>query len=114
MSYAKGRRFEYAVRDALVEDGYEILRSAGSKTKIDLVAIKQGELLFVQCKEDGRCGPEERSKLIGLSRMVGALPIVAYKEREGRHVHTTYKVLTGPGPKEWDLWTSDQIGKPVA
>lgn len=114
MSYAKGRRFEYAVRDALIGDGYEVLRSAGSKTKIDLVAIKRDELLFVQCKEDGRCSPAERTKLIELAQMVEALPIVALKTHEGRRVGIGCRLLTGPGPKEWTLWAADWGIKDVA
>lgn len=51
--YRRGRDFEYAVRDDLRACGYEVVRSAGSKTKIDLVGIAPGELLLVQCKLPG-------------------------------------------------------------
>src|SRR5690606_18497279 len=56
--YAGGADFEREVRAALVADGYElVVRSAGSKTKVDLVAIKAGQVLIVQCKRNGVCPP---------------------------------------------------------
>lgn len=110
MSYSDGRRFEYKVRDALREDGYEVLRSAGSKTKIDLVAIKRGQQIFVQCKMNGLCMPAERSRLRDLAGMVGALPIVAYRHKEGRAAATVrYRLLTGDGPKAFASWTPDEV-----
>ena len=111
--YNDGRRFEYKVRDALREDGYEVLRSAGSKTKIDLVAMKPGQIIFVQCKLNGLCSPAERSKLRDLAQMVGALPIVAYSHKEGRAAATVrYRLLTGDGPKAFCPWYSDVLGDP--
>ena len=37
--YTTGRRLEYRARDALRAQGYTVVRSAGSKGPIDLVAI---------------------------------------------------------------------------
>lgn len=111
--YNDGRRFEYRVRDALREDGYEVLRSAGSKTKIDLVAIKRGQQIFIQCKLNGLCAPAERSRLRDLAGMVGALPVVAYSHKEGRAAATVrYRLLTGDGPKSFVDWHSDILGQP--
>lgn len=36
--YVKGRRFEHAVRKWYEQKGYTVIRSAGSKGKIDLIA----------------------------------------------------------------------------
>ncbi len=108
--YRNGADFERDVRASLVKDGYEVIRSAGSKTKVDLVAFKTGEILFVQCKANGLCAPAERAELIRLAGMVGALPIVAYKHKEGRAAAVpAYRLLTGPGPKEWAAWSSDRV-----
>jgi Holliday junction resolvase len=108
--YNAGRTFEWKVRDALREDGYEVLRSAGSKTKIDLVAMKPGQIVFVQCKVNGLCAPAERSRLRDLAGMVGALPIVAYNHKEGRSAAVVrYRLLTGDGPKAFASWTPDQV-----
>jgi Holliday junction resolvase hjc len=108
--YNAGRTFEWKVRDALREDGYEVLRSAGSKTKIDLVAVKPGQLVFVQCKVNGLCAPAERSKLRDLAGMVDALPVVAYSHKEGRSAAVVrYRLLTGDGPKAFASWTPDIV-----
>ncbi|MFC8797333.1 hypothetical protein ACFT2C_06345 [Promicromonospora sp. NPDC057138] len=74
--YDAGRRFEWRVRDELVDDGYAVIRSAGSKTKVDLVAIEPGQWLLVQCKRDGRISPAERTKLLSLASTCDALPVV--------------------------------------
>lgn len=108
--YSDGYRFECRVRDALREDGYEVIRSAGSKTKVDLIALKTGEILFVQCKLNGLCAPAERSRLRELAGMVGALPVVAYSHKEGRAAAVVrYRLLTGDGPKEFAAWWPDQV-----
>lgn len=108
--YQTGKQFEYMVRDALIDDGYETVRSAGSKTKIDLIAMKPGQLLFVQCKINGLCAPAERTKLLSLARMVGALPLVAYRYKPGHAAAVVrYRLLSGGGPKDWTLWVSDEL-----
>jgi len=104
--YERGRAFEYRVRDALGADGYEVLRSAGSKTKVDLAAFKPGQLLLVQCKRtSGTIPPAERTDLLRIAGYVGALPIVAHRSRPRGPI--AYRLLTGPGPKQWDHWTPD-------
>lgn len=107
--YESGRRFEWAVRDRLIDDGYDVGRSAGSKTKVDLWAMKPGQILFVQAKRDGRLPPSERRELLRLaSHLPGsALPILAYKP--GPRGGVAFAVLTGPGPKDRRPWTADEV-----
>jgi Holliday junction resolvase len=45
----KGRALEYSVRDRLRSLGYVVFRCAGSRP-VDLIAVKHGELLLVECK----------------------------------------------------------------
>lgn len=112
--YAQGAAFERKTRKHLEENGYEVIRSAGSKGKVDLVAFKRGELLFVQNKINGLCAPAERSRLRDLAGMVDALPLVAYSHKEGRAAAVVrYRLLTGDGPKHWASWTPDHAMKPV-
>ena len=121
--YRAGRDVEYKVRDALIGDGYEVIRAAGSKGKIDLVAFKQfamaphwftGHMLFVQVKRtDGTIPPDDRAELLRLAHIAGALPIVAHREKVGRRVEVRYRQLTGPGAKQWQPWTPDEVGRPV-
>jgi Holliday junction resolvase len=114
--YRSGRDFEYKVRDHLTGNGYEIIRAAGSKGKVDLVAFKAWlpsgpsahHMLFVQVKRSGgTIPPSDRAELIRLARIARALPIVAYQPLPRRPLR--YRRLTGPGPKDWQPWTPDEV-----
>lgn len=98
--YEAGRRFEWAAREYLRRNGYDVFRTAGSKTKVDLIAIKIGQVLFIQCKRDGKISPAERSELWRIAATVGptALPILAYKDA-GRAA-VLLDQLTGVGPRD--------------
>ncbi len=88
MSYAKGRRFEWLVRDDLYANGYEGIRAAGSKggSKVDLIAVKPGQLVFVQCKDDGKLPPAEWDRLVEVSGWVDAVPVLAAKGGRGQGI----------------------------
>ena len=83
--YRLGRAVEYAVRNDLRKRGYFVLRSPRSLGIVDLVAIKTGTVLFVQCKRSLELGIREWNGLIDLSESVGATPILA-----GRPAHRGY------------------------
>lgn len=83
-NYARGRDLEHRVRTHLREEGYEVLRTAGSKSKVDLVALKPGQILFVQCKRSGALPPAEWNALWDLAAMVGAVPVLAEQLPRGR------------------------------
>lgn len=80
--YEKGRRFEYRVRDHLQEKGYFVLRSPRSGGPADLVALKRGEILLIQCKMNGYLPSDEEKQLIALTKSLGAKAILAYRKRE--------------------------------
>lgn len=90
-NYHRGRDLEHRVRAHLRDQGYEVLRTAGSKSKVDLVALKPGQLLFVQCKRSGALPPAEWNALWDLARMAGAVPVLAEQLQRGRK----YWRLTG-------------------
>lgn len=94
--YADGTRFERKVRVHLAGNGYEVIRAAGSKggTKADLVALKPGQLLLIQCKRAGILPPGEWDRLVQVAGWVGALPLLAANGPLGRGV--TYTRLCGP------------------
>lgn len=79
--YAQGRRFEYQVRDELLDHGFVCMRSAGSKGSIDIMAGKEGLVLAVQCKRDGRLPQWERDRLMRDSHHFGAVPVLAVASR---------------------------------
>ncbi|HYJ33767.1 MAG TPA: Holliday junction resolvase [Candidatus Binatia bacterium] len=113
-NYARGAYFERTVAAALTGDGYVVYRAAGSHGKADLVALKAGEVLLVQCKLPGPGGvpPGEWNALYEVAVRVGALPIVAY--RPGRS-GVAYLRMTGPKLRRTRLapaaaWSPDQVG----
>lgn len=63
-NYLKGRNFEYKVKKYLQEQGYVVLRTAGSHGMYDLIAIKfepEPSIIFIQCK--ARQGSSTKEKL---------------------------------------------------
>lgn len=80
-AYAKGRSFEYRMRNYYRKQGYFVLRSAQSKGPADLVALKKNEILFIQCKLGGWINKKEKEKLILLAKSVGAIPILATRPK---------------------------------
>lgn len=109
-NYQSGRAFEWKVRDDLTAQGYDVIRSAGSKTKVDLLAFKHGQILLVQVKRKrGALPPAERVELLRLAALLPtvALPVQAYQPAPRRPI--AYAVLTGPGPKDRRAWSPDGV-----
>jgi Holliday junction resolvase len=79
--YSDGRRVEYAVIDQLRIDGYDTIRGASSKGLADVVGIKPGQVVLVNCKRTTMPGPAERADLLRVaSHLPGvAVPLVARK-----------------------------------
>jgi Holliday junction resolvase len=75
--YRNGRNREWKVRDALIDAGYTVLRTAGSKGALDLLAIKPGQWLFVQVKTTTAPGPASWNALYDLALMADAVPVLA-------------------------------------
>lgn len=107
--YSRGVALERAVRAHLRDNGYDVVRSAGSKSPIDLVAIKPGQVVLIQCKLDGRTSPAEREGLLRIARAAGdvAAPIVAF----GTPTHIDYARLTGTGALDHARWTPDEVAE---
>lgn len=99
--YERGTRFERKVIARLRVDGYLTIRAAGSKgeSKIDVIAIKRGQLLFCQCKIDGVLGPAEWDRVYEVAGMVGAVPLLAANGPRGRGV----EFIRLEGPKRRNL-----------
>lgn len=106
-NYSRGAAFERVVKADLENDGYLVLRSAGSNGVVDLMAVKPGDILMIQAKLSGTISPLERANLLRTASWVGALPIVAYKHRGT--ARPFYRWLTGTGPKDYVDWTADEL-----
>jgi Holliday junction resolvase len=79
--YGHGASFEYRVRNYYKKLGYFVLRSPHSSGFADLVAIRQGEVLLIQCKMAGKLRRREKEGLFRLARSIGAKPLMVAKER---------------------------------
>ena len=60
--YSNGAARERRIMRKLEEEGYYTIRSAGSHGVADIVAVKKGEVRFIQSKTSGYLTPEERAK----------------------------------------------------
>ena len=74
--YRVGREFEYRTRDALRKLGYFVLRSPRSGSPVDLIAVKLGKIVFVQCKLRGDFPVAEWNEFYDLCLSVGAEPVM--------------------------------------
>lgn len=90
--YRLGREIEYRVRDQLKELGFIAMRSPASKSPIDIMAVRSGVVLFVQCKRGGVLSPREWNELIDLAEPAGAIPVMAER----------------PYPREYRYWRLDE------
>jgi len=88
MSYAKGRRFEWKVRDYLKARGYVVIRAAASKP-VDLVALRPGEILLVECKYNSPLTKARKRELLELARASGAKVVIASKRKNEKKIHLT-------------------------
>lgn len=75
--YVHGRRFEYRARDDLKRHGYFVMRSPASKSPLDLIAVREGHCVMVQCKRSGALPPSEWNAMYDLAVSCGAVPIMA-------------------------------------
>jgi Holliday junction resolvase len=95
-----GDYFEHQTRDALIADGWFIIRAAGSKGPADLVALKASRTpRLVSCKVRPRIGPAERQALLSAAWTAGARPLLAYRPKDGWVALRT----VNPGPKGVDI-----------
>lgn len=85
-NYARGAEFERRVKRHLETNGYTVLRSAGSKSPIDLIALKPGAIVLIQCKPTPRLSPADRESITRIATHVGATPVLASKDPRGHLV----------------------------
>ncbi|MGH9247923.1 MAG: hypothetical protein ACRD0W_00160 [Acidimicrobiales bacterium] len=119
-----GKRFEWRVRDDLTGNGYKVVVSAGSLTVCDMVAVKPGQVLFVQCKAGTAGGGTpglltlvERRGLLGHAQYLNTgglgvgIAVVAHQVRQGRRHVLAYRELIGIEPGASRPWTPDEVGR---
>lgn len=109
--YGRGYSFERKVAGDLESDGYWTIQSRGSHGLADVVGIKEGEVVLVQCKL-GSIPGTEWNELYVLASRLGCLGIVADRPSRGT---IRYRWVTGyhvSGSRVWpcELWTADRVG----
>ena len=86
-NYEAGRRLEYRVRDIFRKQGYLVIRAAQSKP-IDLVCMKEGRSMLIECKAGSSfLGQDRKKELLALSQQAGAVMVLA--RRRKRQVELT-------------------------
>lgn len=108
-NYRKGADLERAAAKVLIGNGYLVIRSAGSKSPVDLVALKRGETVLVQCKVDGYLTPSERNELRGSAIVLQATAVAArwHKESPSSARRVAFTELISMGPAGNRPWTPD-------
>lgn len=82
-NYARGRAFEYRVRDIFGDLNYVVLRSAGSHTPIDLIAIDvNGKVLFIQCQRGRWFAKEKLVELCKVARRAHTIAVIACRSKQ--------------------------------
>lgn len=108
-NYTRGAAFERKVAKDLEGYGYVTVRSAGSHSPADVIAMHYGIIVAVQCKLNGRLDPNEWNELWDFCLLAGAKPIVAAPQTDGRKTGIIYRRLTsrkdGGGRQPWESWT---------
>ena len=81
-NYFKGRNLEYSVREQLKGRGYVVFRCAGSRP-VDLIAIKAGKILLVECKTglNPFLSPNQSNHILEISKNANAIPILVVRKR---------------------------------
>jgi Holliday junction resolvase len=80
LSYYKGKCFEDKVKNILERMGYAVLRSARSAFP-DLIAVRDGKPILIECKVNRYLSWEDKLKLLNLASSLDAGCAVAYSKK---------------------------------
>lgn len=95
-NYIAGRAFEYAIMRRLKLAGYWVLRAAGSKGPVDIIAIRTTVMLMIQCKR-GKGIPSSKAwnELYDLALSRQAIPLLASRSSVKGDRRVSYQRLSG-------------------
>jgi Holliday junction resolvase len=97
VTYLRGRRAEYRAAADLERAGYLVIRSSGSHSPVDLVAVGPSGVRLVQVKTDSESRMLRPSELEAVREELRALPRppgVAYELWVGRTVGRRWQWIT--------------------
>ena len=109
--YRSGYNLEQRAAEHLRSEGYYVIASRGSHGIVDLVALKPGEVLGVQCKGNGWLSPDEWNELYQLGLELAFVPLLACREKRRLIFYelTGLRVKYSRNPPK-RLWTADRVG----
>lgn len=90
LCYARGAIYERTVKKELEREGFFVIRSAGSKSPVDLVAIKGGFFELIQCATRR---PKAEAKHVSIkksAKRIGSPIILVWREKIGRKYVNQY------------------------
>lgn len=104
-NYQRGANFERRVQADMENRGYVTVRSAGSHSPADVVALMAGEVpVAIQCKLNGRLDPEEWNEFLSWSNRGGMVAVLARPPSNRRGIEymrlTALKKAKGRQPME--------------
>jgi len=114
--YRAGEDLARAAKIYLESNGYYVVKAGGSRGIADLVALKSGENLMVQCKlSDGAMSPADRDRLVGEATLRAPVclccrlvPLVCHWHKEGTAARRlAFWELTGSHIGQRRPWTPD-------
>lgn len=80
-SYQKGRALEYALKQFLEQQDWLVIRSAGSHSPADLIALRSGKVRLIQVQQDGHLPKAKRDALKAFAQKAGQPAYFAHKIR---------------------------------
>ena len=80
-NYSRGANLERKIKKRLESEGWFVVRSAGSKGLVDLVAFASGQKpVFIQVKLTGKLSKLETINLIELAERYDAMAMLSSKD----------------------------------
>lgn len=79
--YAKGRQYEYYIRNKYRKKGYFVVRSSKSEGYFDLVAINEKEVVLIQVSSRRKGGEVEMYKKLAKKYKKVARVVMVYKKK---------------------------------
>ncbi len=100
-NYSKGRNLEYAAKKKLEDLGFMVFRCASSKP-VDLVAVREGCVMLVECKTGVKphISREDLAKTLALAGKAGGKAVVCLR----RKFHSLYFYEILPSFEKKDLF----------
>jgi Holliday junction resolvase len=109
----RGIYLERRAAEILASRGWFTIRAAGSHGIADVVAVRPGEVVLVQCKTDGAIRSEEWNRLYDVATALGAVAVVCQYDTD-THRRIVLIRITGthtPRSREWphETWNPARV-----